>query len=454
MMNVANLYGNPSSSAQHLSTYTKLFFFLKGQRTVIESIYTNLNNDLGTINKLLNQTIEGNTKQEKMSKLNKSERKIIKKLKKFLKLLKNDFLEANFRTNIFGASNFILKTKHINFHEKKHHKHCKNDQIIDIHFQINNARNDLTKAVNIFTNSCISFVKFPSMLLSNFSHKRHHDFTENQESIPLKAMSYVNDDNDNTVVCRLCNEKINISLFEEHIKSCAIAFKSENKIIEINNAIDSHMKKISKFFLVDSWPGDQDETVTVIFPMVHLIFLLHQARSIYSTGENLTYDSIIELDNIEESIFQIPILQLHQPYMKEAIRLLREKAKPILALYSASSILSTSHSINNLARQTTNINDFDFIKLISSGAYARVFLAKMRSTGDIFAIKVTPKSSVTHKNEVIRILTEKDIMLQYNSPYIVNFCMYYLIFFIVFIIILKIIINTMIIFFQKTIANI
>lgn len=39
-------------------------------------------------------------------------------------------------------------------------------------------------------------------------------------------------------------------------------------------------------------------------------------------------------------------------------------------------------------RDRTSIDDFELVKEISRGAFGRVFLAKKRTTGDIFAIKV------------------------------------------------------------------
>ena len=72
---------------------------------------------------------------------------------------------------------------------------------------------------------------------------------------------------------------------------------------------------------------------------------------------------------------------------------------------------------------TTTTADFKFIKRISSGAYARVYLGKKNKTGDIYAIKIQPKDDVIQKNQVKRVMAEKDILLQFNNPYIINFCM-------------------------------
>lgn len=44
--------------------------------------------------------------------------------------------------------------------------------------------------------------------------------------------------------------------------------------------------------------------------------------------------------------------------------------------------------INTNTKDRTSIEDFEIIKPISRGAYGRVFLARKRATGDLFAIKV------------------------------------------------------------------
>lgn len=47
-----------------------------------------------------------------------------------------------------------------------------------------------------------------------------------------------------------------------------------------------------------------------------------------------------------------------------------------------------STPIHSLHRERTSIDDFEIIKPISRGAFGRVFLARKRTTGDLFAIKV------------------------------------------------------------------
>lgn len=48
----------------------------------------------------------------------------------------------------------------------------------------------------------------------------------------------------------------------------------------------------------------------------------------------------------------------------------------------------------NTSKDRTSIEDFEIIKPISRGAYGRVFLARKRATGDLFAIKVSVLTTV------------------------------------------------------------
>lgn len=72
-------------------------------------------------------------------------------------------------------------------------------------------------------------------------------------------------------------------------------------------------------------------------------------------------------------------------------------------------------------RDRTSIEDFEIIKPISRGAFGRVFLARKRTTGDLFAIKVLRKADMIRKNAVESILAERDILISACNPFVVRF---------------------------------
>ncbi|KAJ8752847.1 hypothetical protein K2173_008582 [Erythroxylum novogranatense] len=77
--------------------------------------------------------------------------------------------------------------------------------------------------------------------------------------------------------------------------------------------------------------------------------------------------------------------------------------------------------INPCSKDRTSIEDFEIIKPISRGAFGRVFLARKRKTGDLFAIKVLKKADMIRKNAVESILAERDILITVRNPFVVRF---------------------------------
>ena len=69
----------------------------------------------------------------------------------------------------------------------------------------------------------------------------------------------------------------------------------------------------------------------------------------------------------------------------------------------------------------SSIKDFDIIKPISKGAFGAVFLAKKKTTGDYFAIKVLKKADMISKNQITNVKAERMILMkQAESPFVVK----------------------------------
>lgn len=97
----------------------------------------------------------------------------------------------------------------------------------------------------------------------------------------------------------------------------------------------------------------------------------------------------------------------------------KEISRSLLDNASQSSAVSTPS--NSLHKERTSIDDFEIIKPISRGAFGRVFLARKRTTGDFFAIKVLKKLDMIRKNDADRILAERNILITVRNPFVVRF---------------------------------
>ena len=66
------------------------------------------------------------------------------------------------------------------------------------------------------------------------------------------------------------------------------------------------------------------------------------------------------------------------------------------------------------------IQDFKIIKIISRGAFGRVFLAQKKSTGDYFAIKVLRKREMMNRSQLDHVKAEQNILTLVNNPFVVK----------------------------------
>ncbi|KAF8406405.1 hypothetical protein HHK36_008492 [Tetracentron sinense] len=85
---------------------------------------------------------------------------------------------------------------------------------------------------------------------------------------------------------------------------------------------------------------------------------------------------------------------------------------------SASQSSTMSTPLHPAHKERTGIDDFEIIKPISRGAFGKVFLARKRTTGDLFAIKVLKKLDMIRKNDIERILAERNILITVRNPFV------------------------------------
>ena len=66
-------------------------------------------------------------------------------------------------------------------------------------------------------------------------------------------------------------------------------------------------------------------------------------------------------------------------------------------------------------------SDFNFLKLLSSGAYGSVYLAQHRESHESFAIKCLRKRDMANKNLVNQVMAERDILQFAHNPFVIQF---------------------------------
>ncbi|KAJ1948540.1 hypothetical protein FBU59_001545 [Linderina macrospora] len=72
------------------------------------------------------------------------------------------------------------------------------------------------------------------------------------------------------------------------------------------------------------------------------------------------------------------------------------------------------------AQRMPSIDDFDFVKPISRGAFGRVYLVRKKATKDLYAIKVMRKKDMINKNMVTQALAERRALSLLSTDWVVQ----------------------------------
>ena len=79
-------------------------------------------------------------------------------------------------------------------------------------------------------------------------------------------------------------------------------------------------------------------------------------------------------------------------------------------------------SSGNILHSTSSmkVEDFELLKVVGRGSFGKVYLAKKKDTGNIYAIKTLKKDFIIKTNQVKNTKIERDIMQQITHPFVVK----------------------------------
>ena len=241
----------------------------------------------------------------------------------------------------------------------------------------------------------------------SFTLERTQETEKQEEEQDKKNQNYQKYDG-STVVCRICGEKIPVNYVEEHTNLCISAFKNESKLKDIDHKLQELQNQYEKGELNVEWPGEEKRAETVLFPLLNAFAILLRISDI-SPDQIDGADELALLASFAKSLGA-----------NDVCYLALEKRRCCLAFAAAAEKLHRTAGHVATPKQPY-LSEFTFLKRISGGAYARVFLARKTNTNDIYAVKVLKRRDVTRKNQVQNVFMERDILLGCESPYIVSF---------------------------------
>ncbi|GAM19583.1 hypothetical protein SAMD00019534_027580 [Acytostelium subglobosum LB1] len=246
----------------------------------------------------------------------------------------------------------------------------------------------------------------------------------------------VKQEEEQMVICRICEERIETSLFEKHSKLCATTKQEDMKAMNIDDqlrAIGTILADRGQFeikSLVDNAieMGAREEKALLHDLKTKLILeTAEDLKGLLKKIETLILDKSVALVNSEQAINSSPIL-----FRSPSRGMISPRTREYIENCNTN-VGGRSRSDSDPCRPSTldlktsvgipTIDDFQIIKPITKGGFGKVYLAKKKKTGDIYAIKRLKKSDMIKKNQVDHVKVERNILAYTSNPFVVK--MYY-----------------------------
>ncbi|KAF0698202.1 Aste57867_11187 [Aphanomyces stellatus] len=242
----------------------------------------------------------------------------------------------------------------------------------------------------------------------------------------------------NMVVCRLCECRVEASRLEVHTEFCVLSKKYEQEASHLNamltrvaDSIDSNMRTE----YMRSYFSDDDMQFYKTMRVISLQAAACDIASVDAFELCVRLMKMLDVGNPWERPTSSCVVDRGVKYSHRIRHLIHAKMAQMRKtqkkmLHQASATVYRTKSLENQDNNRRHaaltkpsrvtIQDFDIIKPISKGAFGKVYLAKKKTTGDHYAIKVLAKEHVLRKKQLSNIEAERDILASVQSPFVVK----------------------------------
>lgn len=253
------------------------------------------------------------------------------------------------------------------------------------------------------------------------------------------------------VVCKLCEMKVEASALDDHTNYCVLSKRVELEADGINNLLMKLTASINATLA-------EEATTAMIEQEMHLYETLRVLAIKASTCDVTSVDAFalcarlvkiidrIRQQDVEMSAFvgdhQGRALEycvklrdlIHAKMSKmrashkfmfqqapvEVVRTQLKRTKSLENIDNSDGLCTPRRPSLKMASYRVSIRDFHIVKPISKGAFGKVYLARKKTTGDQYAIKVLAKEHLLRKKQIQQIETERNILASVVSPFVVK----------------------------------
>eukprot|EP00727_Mastigamoeba_balamuthi_P008747 m51a1_g4495 putative serine threonine protein kinase 15 (948) ;mRNA; f:334169-337356 len=255
---------------------------------------------------------------------------------------------------------------------------------------------------------------------------------------------------DASIVCRICEQPVKLSIAEAHIAVCEKINKADMLLVAADEHIAELLKRVEEsareaagrgqdFSRCAAGVADIASRCLLSDSVLELVRLSLQLRSAPRPCQSSTRlldallacvaDKIAAIEEKEDLHQNSPAaLITGAPFFFRSPALHpAEHTAPLtpgrINRPRSASCASPSTSSPVSPRLALSIQDFQVVKPLTRGGYGSVYVARKVQTGDVFAVKAMSKAALGNKNAMATLRNERDILASTENPHVVK--MYY-----------------------------
>ncbi|BFU24177.1 protein kinase putative [Entamoeba histolytica] len=208
-------------------------------------------------------------------------------------------------------------------------------------------------------------------------------------------------------ICRMCEREIEFDVLAKHTFYCKMCFELCSNEPSCKLRLQILKDQLLKQKQIQQGGINYDGVIELTEELSNITKLsskvLEQMNSAITMLEEITTHSV----DVCLSAFAGMISKI----VKRRLLLMKNYvSNHSIDMWTYTSLWDGNVQVEEASNGSVSLKDFDVLNKFSSGAYSRLYLVKKKTTGDIYAMKVSRKADMVRKNVVDGVLAEKQIL--------------------------------------------
>ncbi|KAG6572881.1 AGC/MAST/MAST protein kinase [Phytophthora cinnamomi] len=251
------------------------------------------------------------------------------------------------------------------------------------------------------------------------------------------------------VVCKLCETKVDANSLDEHTNYCVLSKRVELEADVINNSLLKLTSSVNAMLAAEGMRAMFNQEEMHIYHALRVVAIQASTCDVTSVDSFALCARLVKIidrirqQDVETSNFAVErgikyctklrnLIHAKMSKMRashkvmfqqapvEVVRLPLQRTKSLEDIENSDGFRAPRRASMKPASYRVSIRDFQIVKPISKGAFGKVYLARKKTTGDQYAIKVLAKEHLLRKKQIQQIETERNILASVVSPFVVK----------------------------------